>query len=96
MTHDFIHAYYTHIYIYILFSVTAMTIYENSFPFIQKSDIWVKYLDLKIHDKEVLLSSDKLSDRHMYAAHKLLRLKFASIRGESRILLMGVLKQVKG
>ena len=43
---------------------------------------WVKDLDLRTGDKDVVLAeSGMLSDRHMYAAHKLMRMQFPNIKG---------------
>ena len=48
----------------------------------QNSSYWVKDLDLRTGDKDVILAeSGMLSDRHMYAAHKLMRMQFPNIEG---------------
>ena len=48
----------------------------------QNSSYWVKDLDLRTGDKDVVLAeSGMLSDRHMYAAHKLMRMQFPNIEG---------------
>ncbi len=48
----------------------------------QNSSYWVKDLDLRTGDKDVILAeSGLLSDRHMHAAHKLMRMQFPNIEG---------------
>ena len=48
----------------------------------QNSSYWVKDLDLRTGDKDVVLAeSGMLSDCHMYAAHKLMRMQFPNIEG---------------
>ncbi|XP_064383224.1 uncharacterized protein LOC135348618 isoform X3 [Halichondria panicea] len=48
----------------------------------KNSSYWVKDLDLRTGDKDVVLAeSGMLSDRHMYAAHKLMRMQFPNIEG---------------
>ncbi len=47
-----------------------------------RADMWVKYLDLRHIDKDVIAAkAGMLSDKHMYAAHKLLRLQFPHLEG---------------
>ncbi len=47
-----------------------------------RADMWVKYLDLRHVDKDVIAAkAGMLSDTHMYAAHKLLRLQFPHLEG---------------
>ena len=44
--------------------------------------MWVKDLDLRQIDKKVIAGkTGMLTDRHMYAAHKLLRQQFPDIEG---------------
>ncbi|XP_064383396.1 uncharacterized protein LOC135332020 [Halichondria panicea] len=48
----------------------------------KNSSYWVKDLDLRTGDKDVVLAeSGMLSDCHMYAAHKLMRMQFPNIEG---------------
>ncbi len=47
-----------------------------------RADMWVKDLDLRHIDKDVIAAkTGMLSDKHMYAAHKLLRLQFPHLEG---------------
>ena len=48
---------------------------------------WVKDLDLRYSDKAIIEEGEKLSDRHMYAAHKLLSGEFPSLEGLQSTLL---------
>ena len=53
------------------------------------SDYWVKDLGLTFEDKRVLETDGvKLSDKHMHAAHKLLRIQFPKLQGCNSTLLL--------
>ena len=59
---------------------------------------WVKDLDLKLSDRTIIEKGGKLSDRHMYAAHKLLGRTFPSLGGLQSTLLSesGAFQPVSG
>ncbi len=51
--------------------------------------VWIKDLDLKQVDKEIIVAKEgMLSDRHIYAAHKLLRMQFPKFEGFYSTLLI--------
>ena len=57
--------------------------------FIQENDFWVKELDLTREDKTVLeRDGAMLTDKHTYAAHKLLRIQFPHLQGCHSTLLL--------
>ena len=53
--------------------------------------MWVKDLNLKQADKDIIMTSaSMLNDRHMYAAHKLLCIQFPKFEGcYSTLLVQG-------
>ena len=48
---------------------------------LQRSRMWAPELDLRFLDKDVLEKDGLLSDRHMFAAHKLLKSQFPGLQG---------------
>ena len=61
--------------------------------FIQENDFWVKELDLTFGDKRVLETDGvMLTDKHIYAAHKLLQIQFPHLQGCHSTLLLQLKK----
>ena len=54
---------------------------------IQLSPYWVRNLDLRDDDKVAIVENGMLSDRHMYAANKLMASQFPDIDGFHSTLL---------
>ena len=54
---------------------------------ITQSFFWVKELDLKQFDRDVIETGGMLSDRHMYAVHKMLAAQFPQLQGLQSTLL---------
>lgn len=52
-----------------------------------KKGKWLERLDLNHYDKEVIEEGGFLSDRHMYATHKLLKKQFPDLNGLQSTLL---------
>ena len=61
--------------------------------FVQENDFWVKELDLTFGDKRALeRDGAMLTDKHIYAAHKLLRIQFPHLQGCHSTLLLQLKK----
>ena len=56
-----------------------------------RSDIWVKVHDISLtfEDKHILEQGEKLTDKHINCAQRILKLKFPSINGLRLTLLQG-------
>ncbi len=60
---------------------------NNVVLLLQLSRSWISDLDLDVSDKVIITVGGMLSDRHMYAAHKLLASQFPSLQGLQSTLL---------
>lgn len=64
-------------------------VYYAIADFWQGDTVWIKDLDLRQFDKDVIAAkAGMLSDRHIYAAHKLLHIQFPKFEGFHSTLLI--------